>query len=569
MATSSQIPEAQAKPIQAQIAAIQSGINKLKGNASDFPTPKPSNNLKDYRDALGNQVLYPVNPDGTQTINGQIFNPNSVESSPAQTTQATTDPTSSQYTVKPGDTLSGIAKAQGVDMSAISGYKSGDPNKIGVGETLTIAQQYQKAHELAKQSGVPAAQGAGAGYSGAQQFMNATQGPREEAPSILGGVMDVDSNFDSILTMYDDLMSPVKQKQSLLEEYKAMESSLGITGMNAELIDAKRIIEGTEDDIRNEVTAAGGFATDSQVLALANARNKSLIKNYNYLLEARNNAQTQLQTMMNLSIQDRQFAEAEFDRKMNFAFKVAEFKQKAVDNARSGLQSFITNVTALGGNGYEALFKAAQSPYEVGLIEKTLGMPSGSLAQSASLAGKTDTQIVKLDNGRTILVNSRTGETIRDLGGQKPNDGNGNVSPYQTERATRTLQSVAELSIAVKDNPGIFGRTAALPLPGFLRSDAYRNFKTNLDTLKASIAFGELQAMREASKTGGALGSVANQELQLLESALAGLEMSQTSDSFTTNLNKVRDSINRWNSAQGGSQLPITAPDGSQVIIVD
>lgn len=42
------------------------------------------------------------------------------------------------YTVKAGDTLSQIAKNYGVDMGGITGYKSGDVNKIGVGEVLNI-----------------------------------------------------------------------------------------------------------------------------------------------------------------------------------------------------------------------------------------------------------------------------------------------------------------------------------------------------------------------------------------------------------------------------------------------
>lgn len=43
------------------------------------------------------------------------------------------------YTVKAGDTLSKVASQYGVSLNQISGYKSGDPNKIGVGETLRIA----------------------------------------------------------------------------------------------------------------------------------------------------------------------------------------------------------------------------------------------------------------------------------------------------------------------------------------------------------------------------------------------------------------------------------------------
>lgn len=43
-----------------------------------------------------------------------------------------------QYTVQSGDTLSKIAANNGVSINDITGYKSGDPNKIGVGEVLNI-----------------------------------------------------------------------------------------------------------------------------------------------------------------------------------------------------------------------------------------------------------------------------------------------------------------------------------------------------------------------------------------------------------------------------------------------
>lgn len=42
------------------------------------------------------------------------------------------------YQVRQGDTLSQIASNYGVGLDAISGYASGDPNKIGVGENLSI-----------------------------------------------------------------------------------------------------------------------------------------------------------------------------------------------------------------------------------------------------------------------------------------------------------------------------------------------------------------------------------------------------------------------------------------------
>src|SRR3990167_840740 len=121
----------------------------------------------------------------------------------------------------------------------------------------------------------------------------------------------------------------------------------------------------------------------------------------------------------------------------------------------------------------------------------------------------------------------------------------GTTSPYQLERQVRTLQSVEELRKRVNFQTvgivGAIGKYAPASLP--------RNFRTDLDTLKATIAFGELTAMREASKTGGALGQVSNVELGLLESALGGLDQGQSPANFRKNLDKIEASIKRWQGA--------------------
>lgn len=54
------------------------------------------------------------------------------------------------YKIKKGDTLSQIAKQYGVGISDITGYRSGDPNKIFEGETITIGKKTapEKAPEI-------------------------------------------------------------------------------------------------------------------------------------------------------------------------------------------------------------------------------------------------------------------------------------------------------------------------------------------------------------------------------------------------------------------------------------
>ena len=118
-------------------------------------------------------------------------------------------------------------------------------------------------------------------------------------------------------------------------------------------------------------------------------------------------------------------------------------------------------------------------------------------------------------------------------------------SPYAKERNTRILQSVDELIDRVNLWTAGPGSTLSY-IPG---TDA-RDFAAELDTLKGNIGFGELTAMREASKTGGALGQVSNIELGMLTSALGGLDPGQSPANLQRQLAKVRGSIERWNAAQ-------------------
>ena len=137
------------------------------------------------------------------------------------------------------------------------------------------------------------------------------------------------------------------------------------------------------------------------------------------------------------------------------------------------------------------------------------------------------------------------------------------MTPYSDERSFRTVQTIDELMGQVTNKTVGFGSLLA----GIPTTDA-TTFRSQLNTLKASIAFGELTAMREASKTGGALGNVSNVELVLLESALAGLDTAQGVQAFQGQLSKAKESINRWRKAQGGSSLGTSeAPTGSKVLV--
>lgn len=133
--------------------------------------------------------------------------------------------------------------------------------------------------------------------------------------------------------------------------------------------------------------------------------------------------------------------------------------------------------------------------------------------------------------------------------------GAGGTQAYGEERTRRSLQSVAELKNLVTTK----GRNVAGGVSGLMswlpETDA-RSFRAQLDTLKANITFNELTEMREASKTGGALGQVSDREGALLGASLGALDPNQSPQQLAAQLDKIGGSLQRWQAAKSGVATP-------------
>lgn len=76
-------------------------------------------------------------------------------------------------------------------------------------------------------------------------------------------------------------------------------------------------------------------------------------------------------------------------------------------------------------------------------------------------------------------------------------------------------------------------------IPGTPAGDLARD----IDTILANVGFNELQAMRDASPTGGALGQVSEREIAFLQSTIANLQTSQSPEQLRRNLIKLKRRI--------------------------
>lgn len=106
--------------------------------------------------------------------------------------------------------------------------------------------------------------------------------------------------------------------------------------------------------------------------------------------------------------------------------------------------------------------------------------------------------------------------------------------------ANVVVQDVDRALDAIGKNPGMTTGIGGALTKGIPATPAY-NVGALIETVKANSAFDKLQAMRNASPTGGALGNVSDTEGRLLAAAIGNLEQAQGTDQITDNLRRVKN----------------------------
>src|SRR5690606_17720203 len=240
-----------------------------------------------------------------------------------------------------------------------------------------MLNRYKQGFQTAQSSGIVAPTTTGEGANMVKQFVTPAQPEQQISP--VETALQADAGWQALQQQKKEYEAELDQGTSLVEEYQRLTKEAGIEQINTQLINMKNVIDGTEDDIRSEVTAASGFATDSQVLALASSRNKQLIKNYNTLLETKNAQMEYINTMMGYAQQDRQNAIQNLQMRMQFDEMENNYRDKFVSNAKEGYTNIISQL------GYDGLYNSLKNdPYTLKVAEQTLGLGNGQLKTLAS-----------------------------------------------------------------------------------------------------------------------------------------------------------------------------------------
>ena len=110
-------------------------------------------------------------------------------------------------------------------------------------------------------------------------------------------------------------------------------------------------------------------------------------------------------------------------------------------------------------------------------------------------------------------------------------------------------------------------RTAVLPTTGFfaerlsgMGGTAARNLRADLETIRSNIGFDQLNQMRQASPTGGALGNVSNQEIAYLQAVMGSVDQSQSEAQLRRNLSRLREAYLEIVNYGLGNRPPVEIP---------
>lgn len=112
--------------------------------------------------------------------------------------------------------------------------------------------------------------------------------------------------------------------------------------------------------------------------------------------------------------------------------------------------------------------------------------------------------------------------------------------PEQEKVANVVTQDIDRALGIIKNSPtsstGLVGQGLS-----FIGGTNAKNLDALLNTVKTNVGFDKLQAMRAASPTGAALGSVTENENKMLQSAIGSLELSQVPQQLQDNLRRVKN----------------------------
>lgn len=329
---------------------------------------------------------------------------------PASAETATKGQTStipSTITIEAGETLSGIAKNLGTNIQELMRLNPSikNPNVIPSGGQLTVPGVNQSKIGSSGGNANQYQQNVQSAISGVTD-LNDGATVRAVAASVPYSTSDLlppsaNNTVQNLISTYMQQVSAHEQQgtTNLVSDYQTEANNLGIPALQTQYMNLENVINGTPDDIRAEVTKAGGFMSESQVQALSSARNKNIINQANMIQMQLSNAQNTLSTMTDLDEKQQALAEQQFNDSTGATQNLISYYQTAQTQATDQFKAIVANV------GYTGLAANLQgNPYEQQIAEQSLGLQPGTLSNKNALQNLETYRQQTLQQGAAKIV---------------------------------------------------------------------------------------------------------------------------------------------------------------------
>lgn len=241
------------------------------------------------------------------------------------------------------------------------------------------ASAAQQAYQSAVASGLPAPQQAGEARVSMGQFAPPEQ---PQTPPEVENFFQTSPIVQPTMAEMVEFISPASTRKELEQSMnKIVASQKAAAKLNLELMNVQRVMEGTDQDIRDEVEKVGGFATESQVQALTVGRNKTLLKRAAMIQDQLNYIKDVIQSDMTMYGFQKDIAQQEFQQR-SFLLQYKQQNDQFIYNATQN--AINRNLALMGPDG---LYNAAQGdPIKIERLERAMGLAPGGLKTAADQA---------------------------------------------------------------------------------------------------------------------------------------------------------------------------------------
>lgn len=390
-------------------------------------------------------------------------------------------------------TTAAVAKMQ-QDLGVQTGNDAGN---FGPKTQSALAQKYNGYHDSVKNTDAP-------NTNPRLDIQTATQDSPDPVFSAIS------TSFAPILQSMQQVLqnmnNPALQATSLQQNYNDLAAQANLPAIQSDMMNLQNVMNGTEDDIRDEITKAGGSATESQILGLAAGRNKTLLKSYNSLATQYNAAQTNIDNQMKYATQDQQSSLQRQQLALSAASSMSQIQTQLVNLGLNMQQKATDNVNnVIDKVGYTGLAESTKgNPSLQSSYEKLLGLAPGALSDPAFIEASQSKDFKIIGDSTTGYYKVDAQGKVSSLGVGSSNNGSptitgpdsdytgilntilgsGKFTKQQTQTITNAITNGQDPFTVVKNQA-----KALLPGPEYTKLTSYeaadaamRDLQTNLNS---------------------------------------------------------------------------------------